>query len=65
MKDLGSRLAQAKKFVGPHLRKKLGMMACACQHSDYRKHKIRGSWSRLAWAKKQDPIFKITKAKRA
>jgi hypothetical protein len=28
------------------------------------KAQIRGSWSRLAWALRQDPIQKITKASR-
>jgi hypothetical protein len=39
------------------------VVACICHPSDGQKLKIRGSQSRLAWAKKQDPISKITREK--
>jgi hypothetical protein len=61
--------------VGGHFRQKVhktssqqkkpGMVACICHLSYIKKHKIVGPWSRLAWAKKQDLISKVTKAKRA
>jgi hypothetical protein len=62
MEDCISRPAWAKKVVRPHLkRKKLDMVVRTCHPSNHRKHKIGGSWSRLAWAKS---VSKIARAKR-
>jgi ribosomal protein L31 len=45
-------------------KKKLKVVVQACHPSFSGKCKIGGSKSRLTWAKKRDPIFKITRAKR-
>jgi hypothetical protein len=48
-------------FVRPHLnRKKLGVVVHICHPSNCRKPK-----TRPVWGKKEDPISKITRAKRA
>jgi hypothetical protein len=39
------------------------MVLHTCHLSDSREYKIRESQSRLPWAKNQDPISKITRAK--
>jgi hypothetical protein len=41
------------------------MVVHTCHHSYGKSQKIVGLWYRLAWGKKQDPIYKITRAKRA
>jgi hypothetical protein len=45
--------------------KKLDMVAHTCHPSEQGKHKIGRLWSRLAWAKRETPISKITRVKRA
>jgi hypothetical protein len=45
--------------------KKVGVVVHTCHPSNDRKCKIGGSELRLAWAKKQNPICKISRAKRA
>jgi hypothetical protein len=52
-------------FGRPHLNgKKLGVVACSSHPSDSGKIKIGRSRSRMAWAKKVDSIFKISRAKK-
>jgi hypothetical protein len=54
-----------KKFARPYLNgKKLYMVVHACHPSDSRKLQTGGLQYSLAWAKKQDPISKITTAKK-
>jgi hypothetical protein len=56
-----------KQFARPHLNgKKLGFVAPTyhLKNGDGRKGKIGGLRCRLAWAKKQDPISRITVVER-
>jgi hypothetical protein len=65
-KDFGSGQPGPKKFARPHLHiKKLGMEACTYHPRNGRKHKIGGSLSRPAWAKKQDTVSKKYQSKSA
>jgi hypothetical protein len=58
-----SHLGQ-KILWDPHLnRKKLNMVAHTCHLSNSRKGKIGGLWAKQAWAKKWEPVSKITGAK--
>jgi hypothetical protein len=41
------------------------LVACTCFSSYSGKLKMRGSWSRLSWAKNQEPISKVTTVRRA
>jgi hypothetical protein len=52
---------QCKNFTRLHFNQWLGMVARVCHPSNDKKHKIE-SKSRLAWAKKWDPISKLTSA---
>jgi hypothetical protein len=48
-----------KKFVRPHLNGiKLDVVMHTYQPSKGKKHKIGGSWSRLAWTKSETPFPK-------
>jgi hypothetical protein len=61
--DHGSKPAMVKS-LRPHLnKKKLAVGGHACQSSDGGKCKI--GFCSAAWEKKQDPISKITRAKKA
>jgi hypothetical protein len=51
-----------QKFRRPHLNQQLGVVVCTCHPSYYRKPKIRGLWSRSAWAKAR-PYLQDNKSK--
>jgi hypothetical protein len=59
-----SKIPSQQTNKKPTKTKKLGVVAHDCHPRYVRKPTIRGSWSKQPWAKKQDPISKITSAKR-